>query len=309
LRKPNLRYEERRGKGMPAQDIDTVDEAVSPGAAGAISLNELHIQPAGFLLQLSLDWIVLRASENVADLLGESHVTLIEEPFSRFVQAQALHDLRNQFSRLSGTTGVARAYRVRLTDDRPRFDIAFQVVGSHVLLEAVPSPERGLGEALGSVGGLIEGLSNQSGDALLDGAARRVRALTGYDRCLLIAGDRSAESSRGQALAGSEAIPGLPAIVADTAAAPVPIFPRKPNDRSIARALLCSPPAQALRLLQDHGFGSAMSVPLGSAGEPSGIIQCGSRSSRAPNFELHAATELFAQMLALRIEADRARGA
>ena len=294
-------------KWMPAQDLDNVDEAIAPDSASASSLDELHIQPAGFLLQLSLDWIVLRASENVADLLGESHVTLIEEPLGRFVQAQALHDLRNQFSRLSGTTGVARAYRVRLTDDRPRVDIAFQVVGSRVLLEAVPSPERGLGEALGSVGGLIEGLSSQGGDALLDGAARRVRALTGYDRCMLVAGDRSAESSRGQALAGRAAIPGLPAIVADTSAEPVPIFPRKPDDRSIASALLCSPPADALRLLQDRGFGSAMSVPLGSAGEPSGIIQCGSRLSRAPNFELHAATELFAQMLALRLDLDRLR--
>src|SRR5215213_6722284 len=105
------------------------------------------IQSCGYLLELSLDWIVQRASENVHHLLGESHVTLIEEPLGRFVQAQALHDLRNHFSRLSGSTGVAKAYRVRLTDDHPRCDIAFQLSGSRVLLEAVPSPDRGLGES------------------------------------------------------------------------------------------------------------------------------------------------------------------
>src|SRR3989337_1701142 len=96
---------------MPAQDADIVDQARAPVAEAADSADELQIQPAGFLIQLSLDWIVLRASENVDDFLGESHVTLIEEPFSRFVQAQALHDLRNLFSRLSGSTGLAPAYR------------------------------------------------------------------------------------------------------------------------------------------------------------------------------------------------------
>src|SRR6185503_18059046 len=121
--------------------------------------DELQVQPAGFLIVMSLDWIILRASENVDDFLGESHVTLIEEPLSRFVQAQALHDLRNHFSRLSGSTGIARAYRVRLTHDRPRFDIAFQLSDGRVLLEGTPSPEEGLGAAIGSVGGLIESLS------------------------------------------------------------------------------------------------------------------------------------------------------
>src|SRR5215211_2059108 len=96
------------------------------------------IQPGGYLLELSLDWLVLRASENIHHLLGESHVTLIDEPIGRFVQSQALHDLRNLFSRLSGTTGVARAYRVRLTHERDLVDVSFQLNDGRVLLEAVP---------------------------------------------------------------------------------------------------------------------------------------------------------------------------
>src|SRR5688572_33414312 len=99
---------------MPAQDAETVEETRAPVAAERES-EDLQIQPTCFLIQLSLDWIILRASENVDDFLGESHVTLIEEPFSRFVQAQALHDLRILFPRLTGSTVIARAYRVRLT--------------------------------------------------------------------------------------------------------------------------------------------------------------------------------------------------
>ncbi len=290
---------------MPAQDTDLVDETRSPAATSPISSGELQIQPAGFLIQLSLDWIILRASENVDDFLGESHVTLIEEPFSRFVQAQALHDLRNLFSRLSGSTGIARAYRIRLTDDRPRLDIAFQVSEGRVLLEATPTPERGFGTTIGSVGGLIEGLAGRSGPALLDAAARRMRALTGHDRCTIVHGDRTAHSSRSAAATAADSTPDLPAIVTDTTDGSVPIFPRRPNDKSIARALLRSPSADALTQLRERQIGSAMTIPLSFEGRPTGHIRCESRSPRAPNFELHAAAELFAQMLALRLEIDR----
>ena len=255
---------------------------------------------------MSLDWIILRASENIDDFLGESHVTLIEEPFSRFVQAQALHDLRNHFSRLSGSTGIARAYRVRLTDDRPRFDIAFQVSESRVFLEAVPRPEHGFGEAIGSVGGLIDGLSEHRGEALLEAAARRIRALTGSDRCVVTCGSWRAESSRDGVSPSMSATADLPGIIADTSAAPVPIFPRRPPDRSGARALLKSPATETRQLLRDRGIASTMSLPLPFDG--GGVIHCESRLPSAPDFEVHAAAELFAQMLCLRLEIDRLRG-
>src|SRR5438270_3676195 len=175
--------------------MDTVDE-IDSSMDDQSATQQVRVQEGVYLLELSLDWIVLRASENIHHLLSESHVTLIEEPLGRFVHAQALHDLRNLFSRLSGTTGIGRAYAVRLTDDPDLVDIAFQLVDGRVLLEAVLSTGC-FGECFGSVGGLIAGLASSSGQALLDGAARRLRALTGYDRATLHVGDRRAESSRG----------------------------------------------------------------------------------------------------------------
>ncbi|MEO8548154.1 MAG: GAF domain-containing protein [Sphingomicrobium sp.] len=291
---------------MPPQYTDMVDEDRSPDLTSTAPSHEAQFQAAGFLIVMSLDWIIQRASENIDDFLGESHVTLIEEPLSRFVQAQALHDLRNLFSRLSGSTGIARAYRVRLTDHRPLFDINFQVSEGRVLLEAACSPERGPGKAIGSVGGLIDSLGGRSGPALLEAAARRLRALTGFDHCSILYRGLSAHSSRASS-SDTANIDDVPGIVADTADAPVPIFPRKPGDRSIVRALLRSPSAESLLQLRVHEICSAMSIPMIFEGQSVGRIRCESRSPLRPNFELHAAAELFAQMLALRLEIDRLR--
>lgn len=265
------------------------------------------IQEAGFLLELSLDWIVLRASENVHRLLGESHVTLIEEPLGRFVHAQALHDLRNLFSRLSGTTGICRAYRVRLTDEPDLFDIAFQQVGSRVVLECVPSHQDGFGEALGVVGGLADGLANET--SLIDSAARRMRALTAYDRVTLMVGDAKATSDRSgvpfRAGANASLSDDFPAIIVDSAQACVPIFPRRDEDKAAAAALLRAPKADQKAQLAERGFASTMRVPITLDGKAVGEFRLAHMKPRRPSFELHAAAELFAQLFAMRLEIDR----
>lgn len=261
------------------------------------------IQSAGYLLEMSLDWIVLRASENIHRLLGESHVTLIDEPLGKFVQSQALHDLRNLFSRLSGTTGIGRAYAVRLTDDNDLVDVAFQLVDGRVLLEMVPSAGC-YGESFGTVGGLIAGLSNAHGKALLDGGARRMRALTGYDRVTLVCGDQRAESSRGAFAAPAEMNDGLPLIVADVDAAPVPVFPRDADESSAEQALLSAGGASGLDQLRREGVRASLRVPF-SVDDVSGEFRCDCRSAQEPSFEMHAAAELFAQLFAMRLEIDR----
>jgi len=261
----------------------------------------LRVQSGGYLLELSLDWIVLRASENIHHLLGESHVTLIDEPLGRFVQAQGLHDLRNLFSRLSGTTGIARAYGVRLTDDPKRHDIAFQVSDGRVILEAVPSASDSFGHAFGSIGGLIASLGGSQGDALLEGGARRMRALTGYDRVTLFLGDKRSESSRGAYPSPAEQHADLPILVADSESDPIAVFPRRLDDTSVGAALF---KADKLQQLRDSGVRSMMRVKF-----EGGEFRCDHRRPREPNLEVHAAAELFAQLFAMRLEIDRLKRA
>jgi light-regulated signal transduction histidine kinase (bacteriophytochrome) len=280
--------------------MDTVDE-VQCISADPRADNSAGVQPCGYLLELSPDWIVLRASENIHHLLGESHVTLIEEPLGRFVHAQALHDLRNLFSRLSGTTGIARAYAVRLTDNHDLADIAFQLVDGRVLLEAVPSAGS-FGECFGTVGGLIAGLADSNGQALLDGGARRMRALTGFDRVTLVWGEHRAENSRG-GFSAPAALDDGPAILADTEEECIDIFPRRSIGTSAEEALLGSCDDQMLAQLRQQGVRATLAASF-AAGDRSGAFRCDSRTPRRPNFELHAAAELFAQMFALRLEID-----
>jgi light-regulated signal transduction histidine kinase (bacteriophytochrome) len=282
--------------------MDIVDE-IDRDMVERSSTADVRIQDGTYLLELSLDWIVLRASENIHHLLGESHVTLIDEPLGKFVHAQALHDLRNLFSKLSGTTGIARAYAVRLTDDPELVDIAFQVIDGRVLLEAVHSVAS-FGEAFGSVGGLIAGLATSSGQALLDGGARRMRALTGYDRVTLSCGDRRAESSRG-AFGGAVDPADLPVLVADTDAAGINLFPREADDTSAHAALLRAPEEADRHELNGKAIRSMLRIPF-SADGLSCEFCCESRTPREPSFELHAAAELFAQMFAMRLTIDKA---
>ncbi|HEY8434571.1 MAG TPA: hypothetical protein VIK68_08150 [Sphingomicrobium sp.] len=261
-----------------------------------------NVQAGSWLLELSLDWIVLRASENIHQLLHESHVTLIEEPLGRFVHAQALHDLRNLFSRLSGTTGIARAYGIRLTDELALVDVAFQLCDGRVILEAVPSTGS-FGASFGSVGGLFAGLAGNRGQTLLDNGARRMRALTGYDRVTLSCGGRRAESSRGLFEAGT--VPDdLPMIVSDAKQHGVPIFPRESDETSCADALMCGCDTAGREALSAAGVRACLRIPFEAEGF-SGEFRCDSRTAREPCFELHAAAELFAQLFATQLEIDR----
>jgi light-regulated signal transduction histidine kinase (bacteriophytochrome) len=283
---------------MSERSADSIRDASAVDAA---------IQPCALLLELSADWIIQRASENCSKLLGESHVTLVGEPLSKFIQAEPLHDLRNLFSRLSGTTGTARAYRVRLTDDRPRFDIAFQIAEGGVLLEGVPSADEGLGESFGAVGGLAAGLAGAGGKELMEAAARRMRALTGFDRATFLKGRHKATSSR----SGVPFPPGanaslsahLPMLVADQHAVPVPVFPRGPS-RIAANALFRAPTADECSALSERSISSTMRVPVAIDGKHLGEFRCAHVKPRKPSLEMHAAAELFAQMVAMRLSME-----
>ena len=260
-------------------------------------MTHAQVQSAGFLLELSQDWLILGASENAHGFLGEYHQRLVGEPLARFTLAQSLHDLRNSLSRQRGSSGIARAYRVRLIDEPRYFDIAFQLLESTILIEGLASSDSNFGEDLGSGGRLLERLPARNRAAAMDAAARCMRALTGYDRVILTVGDDRIESSRGK-LAALNVAGELPQIVADASKDGVAIFPRDRGE-DVNRALLRAASSEQLETLRAADIGSVLRVPITRDSEIVGSFQCDNRIAQPPSFEQHAAAELFAQMFGM----------
>lgn len=263
----------------------------------ADAVDGLRFQPCGFLLELSPDWLVLRASDNAHGFLGEYPQRLVGEPLASFMFAQSLHDLRNSLSRQRSSSGIARAYRVRMIDEPRYFDIAFQSLDSSILLEGLPSPDQGFGLWLGAVSRLIDGLAASDHHSLLEGAARRMRALTGFDRVILSAGQDRVESSRGK-LPDLSVSGDLPAMLADSSERAVGIFPNG-DSGIIGNALLRAPDADQIEELATAKVRSLLNVPITRDRHTLGYFQCTNRTAQTPSFEQHAAAELFAQMLGI----------
>ena len=297
---------------MADSELSPNEAAGGASAERARAIQHPEVQACGFVLELSADWLIQRASENVHKFLGQYPSRMVGEPLSDFTMAQPLHDLRNSLARQRSSTGIARAYHVRLTDDRRYFDIAFQLVDGKIILEGVPATDRGFGEALGSVSRLVDGLAGDR-KALFEGAARRMRAMTGFDRAVLsLKGEEqpAAESSRGQfpPIRLPREASELPAIIVDTAAETVPMFPRHNDDGALTHALLRSPGRRQLQALRDQGVRSMLNIPLIRDGEAIGCFGCDNRTPLHASFEMHSAAELFAQMFAIRLKIEELGG-
>ena len=254
-------------------------------------VQDAAIQPHGFLLILSPDWIVEHASINADEFLGESHVTLIGEPLSRFVMSEPLHDLRNRLA------GVQRLFGVKLLDEPRRFDLSVQVQDGQILFEGTLGRDS-YGESFGAVAALSKALHRER---LIEDGARRMRALTGYDRVLLCLGDEHADSRR----AGIELPACIPVqcdrttVVADVDAQRVAMFP---TSEPFLASALAAPSQDDIAQIRGVGARSAMHIPINLGGECVGSFQCYHRTPRAPSLELQAAAELFAQIFAMQVE-------
>ena len=287
--------------------MDTVEEIDCERAASR-SRRACGIQPCGYLLELSLDWIVLRASENIHQLARR---------IARHADRRAARPLRplrrrcTTFATSSRASAARRASagptRVRLTDDPDLVDIAFQLSDGRVLLEAVPSAGRVRRMLRDRRRADRRPCRTASGQALLDGGARRMRALTGYDRVTLDLRRRVG-----------------PKAAAAPSPAPARRVGRSAGDhrrhrgaasRHLSRAMPMTRPSatrccarlrrQVARAARCRGRPRQRCAFPSASTTCSGEFRCDSRTPRAPSFELHAAAELFAQLFAMRLEIDR----
>ncbi len=284
------------------------------------------IQPIGFLLALTADWLIARTSANTAEFIGKTPEELIGLPLRDIFCAQAVHDLRNRTAMLRGPDSVERLFECHLVDGCTSFDVAIHFSGSQVVIEAEPASSEH-GDASGMVRSMISRL-DQCDDlpSFFREGARQVRALVGFDRVMVYrfsadgSGEVVAEAARpgiGKFLGLRYPASDIPAqarelykrnllrTIMDVNATPVPIVPAldeagRPLDLSLSLLRAVSP--IHIEYLKNMGVQASMSISIIVEGRLWGLFACHHYTPRCPTFERRSVSELFAQMFAMRLE-------
>lgn len=291
------------------------------------------VQPFGFLISASADWLVTRVSENVSDFLDRSAASLLGRPMTEVFEAEALHALRNRMTSLRGPDAVERLFSVPLTGGPQLFDVALHFSGGSVVIEAEPAIPSEL-EAASLIRTMMGRLTSADGlTAFFREGARQVRALTDFDRVMVYRFD---QTGSGEVVAealrpGVDSFLGLhyPAsdipvqaralylrnvfrIIADVDATPSPLTPtldecgeRLDQSMSVLRAV--SP--IHIEYLKNMGVKASLSISIIVDGKLWGLFACHHYSPLLPGFTQRSAAELFGQMFSMMLEGRERRAA
>jgi light-regulated signal transduction histidine kinase (bacteriophytochrome) len=286
-----------------------------------------RIQSFGFLLAVSKDWTITRASENLGNFLDVSAERAVGMQLDDLIDRHALHEIRNRMVILQLTRGTERLYRISLAKDRPAFDVAVHMVGKQCVLEAEPTSTDDGVDAATMVRAMIARLGALATlDRFHRDAARQIQAMTGFDRVMIY---RFEPSGNGEVIAeavnsGTEGFLGLhfpasdiPAqaralylknpfrIIADVHAptmqlTPVVSDPTGLLDLSLAVTRAVSP--VHVEYLCNMGVHASLSISIIVDGQLWGLIACHHGSARLPSFVVRTAAELFGQMYSMKLE-------
>lgn len=284
------------------------------------------IQPAGFLIAVTSDWMIARVSANVSAFLGHEPDTMIGRPVTDFIPGQTIHDLRNRTAALRGPNAVERLTRCVLVENAAPFDVAIHFSAKQIVIEAEPSSED-VGDVSGTVRSMVSRLDQcEDMTTFLREGARQLRALLGYDRVMVYrfaeegSGEVAAESCR----AGIGRFHGLrypatdiPAqarelykrnllrIISNVRGEMIPVVPRldehkQPLDLSLSTLRAVSP--IHLEYLRNMGVDASLSISIMVGGRLWGLFACHHYAPKWPAFARRSVAELFAQMFSMRLE-------
>ena len=284
------------------------------------------IQPFGFLVALTADWLVSRVSANCEQFIGLTPEYMLGKPISDLFLGDAIHSLRNRITLLRGPDAVERIFSLVLIEGCAPFDIAVHFSGSLVVIEAEPACADEM-EATSMVRSMVARLAQtDSMAAFLRDGARQVRALTGFDRVMVY---RFAEGGDGEVV--SEALrPGIdsffglhyPAsdiptqaralylrnifrVIADVQAKPVPVVPvLDPNGAALDMSLCLLRAVSPIHIeyLGNMGVGASLSISIIVEGRLWGLFACHHYGPRLPTFAQRSAAELFGQIFSMMLE-------
>lgn len=262
------------------------------------------IQPHGFLIGVTPDWRIARASANIGDYLANPDASPLGQPLADVLGDEAVHTLRNRLSLLRDPDGSARVFALHASGTIRPIDVHMHMVGSDYIIEAQPATGQGGGDQIGLVRALAKRLDglNRLNDLLGEGA-RQLRALTGFENVSLFRWtDRTAElaahCTRGDLAAAPVPMSGALRLIVD-ADAPGVAIKLGSKDGALDGCLL-----RGLGSEDRAAMGSSASLvrlPLDGGGTKWGVAVCLNTSPRHLGLERLAAAELFSDLLALRI--------
>ncbi|AXA39541.1 HWE histidine kinase domain-containing protein [Rhizobium leguminosarum] len=290
------------------------------------------VQPFGFLLAVSSDWIVIRASANLAEFLGVTEANALGRPVISLISPEALHAIRNKLTTLRGSDVVERIFGIALTPDQNRFDLAVHLNEGRVIIEGERCQEDRHDAASLSMRSMMSRLDHtETLEAFFREGARQARALTGFDRVMVYRFDESgsgevvAEAAR----AGIGSFLGLhyPAsdipiqaralylrnlfrLIADVDAVPVPILPQLDEhgqSLDLSMSVLRSVSPIHIEYLKNMGVGASLSISIVVDGKLWGLFACHHYGPRLPSAQSRSTAELFGQMFASRLESRERR--
>ncbi|MCA0400253.1 MAG: GAF domain-containing protein [Proteobacteria bacterium] len=289
------------------------------------------VQNFGFLLAISPDWIVLRASENIVNFLGRRVDDVVGRPLSDLFALDAIEAIRQRIRHLQTPDAFERLMRIALTNGGEPFDLAVHLSGQAIIIEG----ERSL-EVLATVSDVVRNMTARLHgakdiDMLCDLATRQMRELTGFDRVMVY---RFAEDGAGQVIAEAKAdnVPGYlglhyPAsdipkqaralyernwlrIIADVSDEGSAVIPQRgpdgaPLDLSMSVLRTVSP--IHVEYLKNMGVGASLSVSILRQGKLWGLFACHHMVPRVLQLSTRTAAELFGQMFSWILESHENR--
>ncbi|MBP2463697.1 MULTISPECIES: HWE histidine kinase domain-containing protein [unclassified Rhizobium] len=291
-----------------------------------------EIQNFAFLIAMSNDWTIVRASENCEKFIKVKPEKLLGTRFDRWISDAALHDIRNRMAILASTTGE-RIFDLKLVQGLPNVDLSIHFQGDLLIIEGERTQKAERVEAAAMVRAMAARLLKSPTIAKFHhDTARQVLAITGFDRVMIYQfdteghGEVIAESAR----AGMESFLGLhyPAsdiprqarelylrnpfrIIADVAAPTVSLLPpadavTPPLDLSMSISRAVSP--VHIEYLRNMGVGASLSISIVVEEKLWGLIACHANGPRLPSFIMRTASELFGAMYSMMLESRLRRG-
>ncbi|MBP0616777.1 HWE histidine kinase domain-containing protein [Jiella mangrovi] len=147
-----------------------------------------RVQRFGYLVAMSMDWIIQHVSANVEDVFGQGPDDLLGMPLAELLPASAIHTIRGRLQLLSPNEGSERAFSIDLLEDGRHFDLAVHISDSSIVIELEVADDASMHTI--NPGSLIKAMIARiqrcsTNEALFNECVRQLKAATGFDRVML----------------------------------------------------------------------------------------------------------------------------